>query len=405
MQITEKGHLTYCTNIHPGETWKEVFESLEKSVNVRQQCVEGDTRFGIGLRLSAQAAEQLGTGKKLEEFKAWLKAENCYVFTMNGFPYGGFHHTIVKDQVHAPDWTTEERLEYSKLLFSQLAQLLPDGQDGGVSTSPISYRFWHKTEEELAQVKEQGARNMIKLVEHLIALKEKTGKVLHLDIEPEPDGVLENSEEFISFFKEYLIEKGAEWLSESLELSHEDAKNAIYEHIQLCYDVCHFAVAYEEPQAVLDQIAQHGIKVGKIQISAAIKTKLKEEAESRKKILESLEPYNESTYLHQSVLNTKEGKLEHFPDLGPALGVLTEPRFTELRCHFHVPIFTDTYGALKSTQDEIVKVLSIWKAKPFTNHLEVETYTWEVLPERNRLNLTESISRELKWVEEIIEGA
>ena len=145
-------------------------------------------------------------------------------------------------------------------------------------------------------------------------------------------------------------------------------------------------------------MAKKGIKIGKIQISAAIKTKLKTEGKSRKKAKISLLPYNESTYLHQTVFKTKKGKLEQFPDLGPALEVIDNPKYTELRTHFHVPIFTDIYGNLQSTQDEIIKLLHLWKDKPFTNHLEVETYTWDVLPDNNQLTLTDSIYRELDWV-------
>jgi len=397
LRVTKKGHLTYCTNIHPGETWPAVLKSLEKSLVVKKK-LSPKKPMGIGLRLSAQAAKELGTGKQLTAFKKWLDYHNCYVFTMNGFPYGGFHGEKVKAKVHAPDWTTKKRVVYTKRLFDQLAVLLPKGMDGGVSTSPISYRFWHESDAALKEAMEVGAKNMIKIVKHLIKLKDKTGKVLHLDIEPEPDGILENSTEFIYFFEKVLLKIGVEHLGKKLNYSAKTATAAIKEHIRLCYDVCHFAVAYESPKPILKRLAKKGIKIGKIQISAAIKTKLKTEGKSRKKAKISLLPYNESTYLHQTVFKTKKGKLEQFPDLGPALEVIDNPKYTELRTHFHVPIFTDIYGNLQSTQDEIIKLLHLWKDKPFTNHLEVETYTWDVLPDNNQLTLTDSIYRELDWV-------
>jgi len=402
VQITNQGHLTYCTNIHPGETWEEVFKSLRHALEVKNK-MQTQRPFGIGLRLSAQAAEQLGTGKRLENFKEWLQENNCYIFTMNGFPYGGFHGKVVKDQVHAPDWTTDERVVYTKLLFDQLAFLLPEAQtDGGVSTSPISYRFWHKTFEDLEKAKLEGAMNMIKVVAHLAKIKAETGKTLHLDIEPEPDGILENSTEFIDFFENILVEKGVEALSELLNCTSAEAKAHIYEHIRLCYDVCHFAVEYENHAAVLKALSERGIKTGKIQISAAIETTLTQNKEAIQKVKNSLAPYNESTYLHQTVFATRNGTFEQFPDLGPALEAIDNPEYTELRTHFHVPIFTDTYGDLKSTQNEIVKVLDLWKNNPFTNHLEVETYTWDVLPDNNQLELTDSIHRELQWVVETL---
>jgi hypothetical protein len=224
---------------------------------------------------------------------------------------------------------------------------------------------------------------------------------LHLDIEPEPDGILENCGEFIDYYENTLLAKGTAVLAKKMDISPSEAEAHIREHIQLCYDVCHFAVAYEEPQWVLDQLKAKGIQIGKIQISAAVKSRLNPEALGE--IKSSLQPYNESTYLHQTVFATKDQQLAKYPDLGPALEQIDNPEYTELRTHFHVPIFTDTYGALRSTNDEIKKVLKIWKAHPFSNHLEVETYTWGVLPENNQLDLTASISRELSWVLERLE--
>jgi len=401
LKITKKGHLTYCTNIHPGETWPAVFKSLNHALAVKKK-LSPKRPMGIGLRLSARAAAQLGTGKRLKKFKQWLKKKDCYVFTMNGFPYGGFHGTVVKDKVHAPDWTTRKRVVYTKQLFDQLTVLLPKDMDGGVSTSPVSYRFWHKSAAKMGKASEKGAKNMLKVVAHLIQIKNKTGKVLHLDIEPEPDGILENSKEFIRFFDKVLLKKGIAYLGKKLGYSKKEATKAIKNHIRLCYDVCHFAVEYEDPKPILKKLAKKGIKVGKIQISAAIKTKLKDDKKVIKKIKKALLPYNESTYLHQTVFKTKKGTIEQFPDLGPALAAMDKPGYTELRTHFHVPIFTDTYGPLQSTQDEIKKVLGLWRKKPFTSHLEVETYTWDVLPDNNQLELTDSIYRELDWVVQTI---
>jgi hypothetical protein len=401
MEILHNSHLSYCTNIHPGKTWPEVLASLQHTLAVRDRIAPGQP-FGIGLRLSERASAQLGTADTLRAFQDWLKEHDCYVFTMNGFPYGGFHGQVVKDQVHAPDWTTTERVTYTKRLFDQLALLLPDTvTDGGVSTSPISYRFWHQTPEALAAASRQGAENMIAVAAHLAELKQRTGKSLHLDIEPEPDGILENSAEFIDFFNDYLLAQGLPILQEKLGLNSAEAEAAIREHLQLCYDVCHFAVGYEEPATVLQKLAQEDIRVGKIQISAALRAPLAE-ADQRATVRQSLQPYDESTYLHQTAFWKTDGTLHQYPDLGPALAVLDDPAYAELRTHFHVPIFTDSYGILQSTNEEIVKTLQLWRDRPFTRHLEVETYTWDVLPDHNRLSLEESIGRELAWVNEVL---
>ncbi|MEJ7680388.1 MAG: hypothetical protein WKG06_21545 [Segetibacter sp.] len=83
----------------------------------------------------------------------------------------------VKDQVHAPDWTTRERVEYTKRLFTILAELLPDNMDGGVSTSPLSYRYWFNTAEELAVAKETATQNILEITEHLINIYRSNRKI------------------------------------------------------------------------------------------------------------------------------------------------------------------------------------------------------------------------------------
>src|SRR5690606_4276752 len=203
MQIAS-GHLTYCTNIHAGENWEHHFDALQKNIPGIRQAVAGDKPFGIGLRLSHLAAEELGTGDNLTKFRQWLSDNNCYIFTMNGFPYGGFHHTRVKDQVHSPDWTTQDRVIYTLQLFRFLSDLLPAGMDGGVSTSPLSYKLWH-TKEDQPETFRIATENILKVAAELIRVYEETGKLLHLDIEPEPDGLIESGPEFIDWFQEYLL--------------------------------------------------------------------------------------------------------------------------------------------------------------------------------------------------------
>jgi hypothetical protein len=108
---TPFGHLTYCTNIHSGETWTDHFGQIKQYIPGIKKTISPNHSFGIGLRLSNTASLELQHKKSLNNFKQWLKQEDCYVLTMNGFPYGSFHNTKVKDQVHVPDWTTSERVQ------------------------------------------------------------------------------------------------------------------------------------------------------------------------------------------------------------------------------------------------------------------------------------------------------
>lgn len=396
-----QAHLTYCSNIHAGESWPATFENLRKhTTKVRNGLTK--EAFGIGLRLSNEASLDLLKGSNLEDFKFWLQSEDMYVFTINGFPYGGFHNQVVKDDVHAPDWTTIDRLEYTKRLFDILAELLPEGLDGGVSTSPISYRFWHKDEPTLEAAKEKACTQLSDLINHLCVIKKSTGKSLHLDMEPEPDGILETTTEFVDFFNDYMLKKGADKIMQAQKCGLAQADTIIREHFQLCYDVCHFAVGFEKPAEAIARIEAAGIKVGRIQISAALGSGPVNSQEQRQVAREQLKKFDEPTYLHQAVVKTKGATLERFPDLGVALDQLDKPENQEIRTHFHVPVFTKEYGQLVSTQKDIVDTLSVWSEKNFTNHLEVETYTWDVLPQNMRTDIVNSIVRELAWVQETI---
>ena len=392
-------HLSYCSNIHPGESWEATFENLKKYIPEVKERLNVDKPFGIGLRLSHEASLILEKADQLTEFKKWLGSENAYVFTLNGFPYGDFHRTTVKDQVHFPDWTTSDRRDYTIRSFRILAQLLPEGLEGGISTSPISYRHWFKSEAALNAGMETATCHLLEVVGELVEIKKQTGKSLHLDIEPEPDGILENSDEMIWLFTNWLLPIGKPWLAKKLGISEDQAEKVLKEHIQVCYDVCHFAIVYEKPADTFAKFEKAGIKIGKIQISAALKVLIPAEIEARDLVRLKLAPFQESTYLHQVVARKKDGSLKSYSDLPEALDILNTTDEEEWRIHFHVPVFLDNYGALASTQDQISIVINeILENSSLTNHLEVETYTWEVLPEDTRLSLGESISRELAWV-------
>lgn len=396
---TKYGHITYCTNIHAGESWHDHFKALREHIPAIKKNISPQAQFGVGLRLSHLASQELGQGRNLIEFKSWLDEQKCYVFTMNGFPYGGFHHTKVKDHVHTPDWTTQDRVLYTLNMFSLLSRLLPQGLDGGISTSPLSYRHWHaQPRAERKKVFENATWNLLQVVEELVRINHRRGQVLHIDIEPEPDGLIESGPEFISWYRQYLLPMGVTYLSRQLKLNKADAITALKQHVRICYDVCHFAVGYEDHALIIKRLQEEGIQIGKIQISAALVAGMSPVPEEREGVVKAFSQFNESTYLHQVVALQKGGELKRYPDLPEALENAYLPDTTEWRSHFHVPLFVENYGVLKSTQDDIRKVLNIHKKKPIASHLEVETYTWEVLPKKMKLKLTESIIREMKWV-------
>lgn len=394
---TPYGQLTYCSNIHPGESWGDHFAQLQQHIPFIKEKIAPGQAFGIGLRLSNTASLALRKEENLRAFQQWLAQHNCYVFTMNGFPYGGFHHTAVKDGVHAPDWTTSDRVQYTIRLAQILAALLPDDREGGISTSPLSYCYWQK-EEDVESVYEKTTFHLLQVVEQLITIRKSTGRCIHLDIEPEPDGLLGEGKAFFDWYTAYLLPMGVLYLQEKFGFDKEMATAAVKTHVQLCYDVCHFAVGYESHEATVQQLRELGIRVGKIQLSAALKAVLSKDEGQRAAVTQTFQQFNEPVYLHQVVARQENGTLKRYADLPDALADANNAATTEWRAHFHVPLFIENYGVLQSTQKDIEEVMALQKQQPFTSHLEVETYTWEVLPKEMQLPVNESIIRELEFV-------
>lgn len=388
-------HLTYCTNIHAAHGWREVFVKLQQHALPLKQRISPDKSFGLGLRLSADECEELLQPSNLESFKNWLEENGLYVFTLNGFPYSSFHGDTVKDQVHAPDWQTQERLDYTINMANLLVQLVPpELKEAGISTSPLSYKAWCNPQDEILW--NRFVDQYVALTTHLIQLENQTGTAIHIDIEPEPDGMLETSDELVTFFRDWLLPIGSQQISESLGCSREKARTHLLHHIRVCYDTCHVGVAYENASTILGSYRELGIQVGKVQVSSALKVEFS--SENYQTVLEQLSPFVESTYLHQVVEKTQSGSIIQHPDLPDAIEAFDASRVREWRIHFHVPIFLDTFGNLGSTQDDILSLFRVLPQHPAGIHFEIETYTWDVLPEPLKQPLTESIAREYEWV-------
>jgi hypothetical protein len=391
---TSFGHLSYCTNIHPGESWQEHFAEIKKSVPVIKNKISPNLPFGIGLRLSNAACTDLSQGLYLQGFKNWLQNNNCYVFTINGFPFGDFHQDPVKDQVYSPDWTMPERVEYTLNLFDILKEIIPDGMEGSISTAPLSYRHWFKNKKEIIGAYEKCTLNILEVVGHLIKIYEDTGKVLHLNIEPEPDGLIENTSEFIDWYNKYYIPLGIDFFKKRFGITG-DKTEPLRRHLQLCFDVCHSAIAYEKADIVFEKLKNNNILIGKVQISSALQISL---VINRDEKIKNLSAFNEPHYLHQVIARDHQNKLHKFRDLSDALVQLTDKKFLECRVHFHVPVFSENYDLLSSTQNNILQTLLNHNKQKVSNHWEVETYTWNILTPDFQLPINESITRELEWV-------
>jgi sugar phosphate isomerase/epimerase len=347
------------------------------------------------LRLSAAAVADLSQPEVLAEFKGFLAQNDLYVFTINGFPYGPFHGTRVKEDVYLPDWKSDERLRYTNQLADVFANFLPDNLTGSISTVPGAIKGRVESQEDIRLM----ASNMVRHVAHLVELERNTGKSIILALEPEPCCFLETIDESVKFFTEELFSHASgQQLATSINTSVEEAQSLLRKHLTLCLDLCHAAVEFEDPDTCLAKLETAGIKIGKMQISSGLRLK-----NVNATTVTSLKPFEDKVYLHQ-VVERYDGLLNRYTDLPEAiesLGNSTAGR--EWRVHFHVPIFLEELADFSSTQPFVTAMLSQHKLNIISDHLEVETYTWNVLPEQMRTeSVDQAIIREIRWVLETL---
>ncbi len=369
--------LTYCLNIHPGETLAENLAAIRQHAVAVKQRLAPAAPFGLGLRLSAAAAAELRTKAARRQLCDELDALGLYAFTINGFPFGQFHGARVKEHVYAPDWRTRERLDYTCLLAEILADLRPAGMSGSISTLPGSFKPWiHKDADVRAM-----AQNLVACARHLAALREQTGREIHVGLEPEPFCFLETTDEVIHFFEGPLAAACADAAEREL----------VRRHLGVCLDTCHVALQFESPLTALRRYRAAGIRVSKIQISAALETDAAQAG--------ALQPFDEPVYLHQTKARFFSGELLAWPELSDALpAIAASGRMETVRVHFHVPLFWEGAPPLRSTAPDLSAEF-FREACAATEHLEVETYTFSVLPEALRAGgVVDCICRELEWV-------
>ncbi len=377
-------HLAYCTNIHPAESWQDTFAVLQSHVlAVRDRLREAGTlaeneAFAIGLRLSAKAADELLEEGHIPALQRWLKETNTYIFTINGFPYGNFHGTRVKEQVFLPDWTDRARLDYTKMLFQILALVSPPGTQASVSTLPGSHKSFAADELKIIA-------HLCELADYLDRLAAETGHDFHLGLEPEPLGHFENTAETLAFF-------------ERLHAAAPESAT-IKRRIGVNYDACHFALEYDDARQSLAALTSAGIRISKIHLSSALALDPRNPA-----ALAAIAAFNEPVYFHQTLLRDRNGGITRFQDLPLFLaavedGSVDPSAFEEMRVHFHIPLDAEPAPPLVSTRDHAASVLEWRKDNPSAcAHYEIETYTWAALPPTMQRPVDEQIASEYQWV-------
>ena len=392
------GHLTYSTLVHPGDTWPEIWDSLNRYVPKVKERVSPDSSFGVSLRISAASAATLTSdANERAKLRGFLDEHDMYLYTVNAFPYGAFKNTLVKERVYEPDWRSDERSLYTMQVADILAEVAAPGVEPTIQSPPLGF----KPRVTGSDVVTAYTRQVIRTVAHLVKLRERTGRLVRLALEPEPACFLETTEEAVDYFTNHLYaEPAVASLAEQAGLSRGEAQSALSEHLGMVYDICHQAVEYEDIAASLRLLADRGIPVFKLQEAAAVRV-----PEVTQAMVDALRQYADTVYLTQTV-EKRNGELTRYLNLEDAFEAWErDPGPREWRTHFHVPVFLDDLGDFKTTRFAIEDALAFHRENKLSAHLEIETYTWDVLPEHLKTgDIVDYVTTEIEWVRDQLLG-
>lgn len=400
MNLGKYGHLTYSTLVHPGDTWADMWDSLVKYVPRVKARVSPNAPFGVSLRLSASSAETLiNSPAERAKLKKFLADNDLYVYTVNAFVYGPFKNTVVKQEVYEPDWRTEQRAKYTENVAEILADIAPDFINPSIQSPPLGF----KPRVTSDAVIESYAANVRRLAVFLHRLRERTGRTVTLALEPEPYCFLETTAETVHFFTKVLrSDASIQALAAALAVDAAQAREILKRHIGTVYDICHQAVEFEDIGASLQSLVDNEVPVFKLQEAAAVRIPT-----VTPESVKALKEYADSIYLTQTI-ERRDGKLTRFLNLEDAFAAYEKDPsgHREWRTHFHVPVFLEELGEhFKTTRFAIEEALAFHKRNPLSAQLEVETYTWDVLPDHLKTgDIVDYVVLELDWVRSQLAG-
>ena len=374
--------LGYCANVHPGPGLARLLDGVMATApavaaSLREDGSLGEREaFPVGLWLSDDASRELAAPGAAEALRDRLQRRGIVVGGLNGFPFGDFHDRVVKHAVYEPHWADPRRLDFTVRLAEVLARLVPEGTvSSGVTTVPIG---WRETFADAALVGTAKA-NLVKAIEAMRELRDRTGVLVHLDVEPEPGCLLERAGETADFLADVHERSGA---SDAREL------------LRACHDVCHAAVLFEEQDASLAAYRSRGVRIGRVQISNAIAF------DGTANDFRALRPFDEPRWLHQTAVLEGNGRVHFYEDLPKAIDEAPEGFW---RIHFHVPVFARSLGRVETTREEIAECLAALRPHDGCDFLEVETYAWSALPASLRPgSLEEGIAEEIRFIRSLI---
>jgi hypothetical protein len=386
------GHLTYSTLVHPADDWDQLWKSVNTYLPQVKARMAPNQKFGVCLRTSAPSAAALSADpSKRADLKQFFADNDLYLYTANAFVYGVFKKQIIKEEVYEPDWRTEDRVEYTMQVASLLAHLAPDGIEPSIQSAPLGFKP-RVTGDDVVQAY---TTNVIRVVAHLVKLHKETGKVVTLGLEPEPRCFLETTDETVAYFTKTLFSgETAQRLAKATGLNDADAAAAMRKHMGVVFDIGHQAVGFEHIPTSLQKLVDNDVQIVKLQEAASMYM-----PGVTQKTVDALQAFAKTIYLSQTC-QKKDGETTWFMNLEDAFeDWYKNPGPRDWRTHFHVPVFLNDLGAFGTTRYALEEALAFHKKTPLSAHLEIETYTWDVLPDHLKTgDIVEYVCREMDWV-------
>ena len=386
------GNLTYSTLVHPADDWEQLWASVQRYLPDVKARVAPDRKFGTCPRFSAPSVEELTADPgKRADLRHFLDDNDLYVYTCNAFVYGVFKNQAIKEQVYEPDWSTDERTTYTMKAADLLAELAPEGISPSIQTAPLGF----KPKVTGDDVVETYTTNVLRVVSHLLEVKKRTGRHVTLGLEPEPRCYLETTDETVRYFNDHLFSgRAAQRLARLAGIHEADAARAMREHMGVVFDIGHQAVGFEDIPVSLQKLVDAGIQITKLQEAASLCM-----PEVTQKTVDAMQAFARTVYLSQTC-QQKDGATTWFLNMEDAFEAFQkDPGPREWRSHFHVPVFLDDLGAFRTTRYALEQALAFHRKTPLSAHLEIETYTWDVLPKHLQTgDIVEYVCREIEWV-------
>jgi hypothetical protein len=386
-------HVAYSTLVHPGDTWEEMRESVETFAPQVKKRVSPDDPYAVSLRISGASAQTLtNEPEERRRLRRWLDEHDMYVYTVNAFPFGPFKGRTVMEDVYEPDWSSEERVTYTCQVADILAEIAPESVSPSIQTAPLAFRPKVKTVSDVAHLTE----NLLRVVAHLVDLEERTGRRVKLALEPEPYCYLETTAETITYFQERVWSReGLATFARLSGLPISEATSALRRHLGIVFDICHQSVEFEDIAASLYALVDAGVPIYKLQAAAALWV-----PHVTQETVDALETFTDTIYLSQTT-ESRDGELTRMLNLSDAIAAWRKDPGgeREWRTHFHVPVFLDDLGAFQTTRPGIEAALKVHAELNLSDHIEIETYTWDVLPAHLKTgDIVDYVSRELEWL-------